>query len=429
MPNNGSKIYSETRSGVKYGVDLAADVCKVLRISTTDDGYACSNRHGKINMWARYKPIESPIPRWNLHKMYAQKLIAGSLRWVESEDGGAIAGYRGPALDCGISVEATSVINSIGASQYEWKYIPPRSRFNLAHFDGYNHTARPPFSGIALTGVSATVLQDGDTQPVNVYAGQTLQVALNPSIIPNDGSNLMLSDISINGMTTAEVESLDDAYFGIAVFGAQECLPGDFLYFFTADERGGRSMEWNAATGAIGSSKWIVPVLARERQRRYNDDGSLASLVSNMVVRVPGVPVVRVDYVSEQEAKGISLSIKAQGYAETVEGGTALTGHLTVSCMAEVENRNAKAYVPTELTVTLLVNGVSKAQYYKEYPFGNPDDTGGKIIGIPANGERGLLIDLECNGYKKGDDIEVRASMMPGIFTVTRKVIMPVTLN
>ena len=50
MPNNGTRIYTEVRDGVKYGVDVRSDVYKVLGIAPRkngfDIGYACSNLHG-----------------------------------------------------------------------------------------------------------------------------------------------------------------------------------------------------------------------------------------------------------------------------------------------------------------------------------------------------------------------------------------------
>jgi len=61
MPNNGRKIYTETRNGVKYGVDLEADVYKVLGVSPSQTLGAfcdrvCCNEHGKINKFAKHKP-------------------------------------------------------------------------------------------------------------------------------------------------------------------------------------------------------------------------------------------------------------------------------------------------------------------------------------------------------------------------------------
>ncbi len=61
MPNNGTKIYTETINDVKYGIDLAADVYKVLGVSPAQTGGAycdlvCANKHGKINKYAKYKP-------------------------------------------------------------------------------------------------------------------------------------------------------------------------------------------------------------------------------------------------------------------------------------------------------------------------------------------------------------------------------------
>lgn len=47
------------------GID--ADIAPVLGVGSYDLGYLCSNAHGKINPWARYKPVryESLAPGAN----------------------------------------------------------------------------------------------------------------------------------------------------------------------------------------------------------------------------------------------------------------------------------------------------------------------------------------------------------------------------
>lgn len=48
-------------------VGIDADIAPVLGVGSYDLGYLCSNAHGKINPWARYKPVryESLAPGAN----------------------------------------------------------------------------------------------------------------------------------------------------------------------------------------------------------------------------------------------------------------------------------------------------------------------------------------------------------------------------
>ena len=48
-------------------VGIDADIAPVLGVGSYDLGYLCSNAHGKINSWARYKPVryESLAPGEN----------------------------------------------------------------------------------------------------------------------------------------------------------------------------------------------------------------------------------------------------------------------------------------------------------------------------------------------------------------------------
>ena len=52
---------SHSNGKITAPINLAGDVYATLGIGPTSDGYelgyACANTHGKINPWARYKPV------------------------------------------------------------------------------------------------------------------------------------------------------------------------------------------------------------------------------------------------------------------------------------------------------------------------------------------------------------------------------------
>ena len=103
-------------------VSLHGDVYPVLGVSKTgtyyDTGYICSNAHGKINPFAKYKPTRYDNPN-------------GGTNWWKASDGRY--GFSVAEDTWGTTVEPDA-----------WTYLPPRPGTDwcrLADFNGYDHYA------------------------------------------------------------------------------------------------------------------------------------------------------------------------------------------------------------------------------------------------------------------------------------------------
>lgn len=129
MPNNGTRIYTEVRNGVKYGVDVRSDVYKVLGIAPRkngfDIGYACSNLHGKINPASKHKPVRYD----KVGELTDRERMGTSEDWGNGIFWGVRCAGRPGKLtglhDC-------------------YEYLPPRAGedwMRLGDFDGYNNAA------------------------------------------------------------------------------------------------------------------------------------------------------------------------------------------------------------------------------------------------------------------------------------------------
>lgn len=110
--------------------------------------YICSNLHGRINKWAKYKPIDYPV--------------IGELTEAQLKNG-----------DYGIKpvTAKSTVLDAVNANSYE--YVPPKggdnSPYRLCDFIGYNHAAEPPI----LFSTAETIFE-WDTSVQEVYAFQVM---------------------------------------------------------------------------------------------------------------------------------------------------------------------------------------------------------------------------------------------------------------
>lgn len=110
--------------------------------------YICSNLHGRINKWAKYKPIDYPV--------------IGELTEAQLKNG-----------DYGIKpvTAKSTVLDAVNANSYE--YVPPKggdnSPYRLCDFIGYNHNAEPPI----LFSTAETIFE-WDTSVQEVYAFQVM---------------------------------------------------------------------------------------------------------------------------------------------------------------------------------------------------------------------------------------------------------------
>lgn len=181
MPNNGTKIYTETINGVKYGIDLAADVYKVLGVSSTQTGGAycdlvCANTHGKINKNAKYKPYRidtfqdpTEAQRKEINYGLTQAQIGDP---VQSED-----------------PESKGI-----APWGQWvPPVPGEDWHRPTDFDGYNHMAVPYVKGLKIyssagEGKTKPILKNSTfpNNPAWLYAELELDESINAEIKFND---------------------------------------------------------------------------------------------------------------------------------------------------------------------------------------------------------------------------------------------------
>lgn len=159
-------------------------------------GYLCSNVHGRINPWAKYKPLA-----WG-------KVTYRNSDW-----------WKGPDGLCGLDINSNHIYGAISTflsaarnNQIKsWNYLAPQAGtdwFRLLDFNGYNHNAVPPLNKLVNTNIT-------------VYPSTgilTVQYNANTS----DTSSIQLQDIRIPvvGMETK------DMYAGALVYDNVSYLAG-----------------------------------------------------------------------------------------------------------------------------------------------------------------------------------------------------------
>jgi hypothetical protein len=126
---------SHSNGKITAPINLDGDVYATLGIGSVngayDLGYACANTHGKINPWARYKPVR-----------YESLAPGENEKWWQGWDG-----------NCGVKPKRissyTDAENYADGSMNGWEYTPPtggKFPFRLTDFNGYNHRAQAPIN-------------------------------------------------------------------------------------------------------------------------------------------------------------------------------------------------------------------------------------------------------------------------------------------
>lgn len=168
MPNANGKITAPVNTD---------DVCAVLGLATHDVGYLCANSHGRINPWAKFKPIRFDSPAepndtqrqqaaygfTNITKYTTPTALATAMRTLAPDD------FGGSPTSTLFRYEAPDRAT-------DWK--------RLGDFVGYNHNADAPFGPPVVDSVtfpaSGTI---GITFRQNYYA---------------DNDTVLLSDLVTN---------------------------------------------------------------------------------------------------------------------------------------------------------------------------------------------------------------------------------------
>ena len=123
------KSMGNSNGKITAPIGLQPDIYGVQGLVKTgtfyDTAEGCSNAHGTINPFAKYKPTRYSSPN-------------GGANWWRADDGNC--GFTGFALDDGMElVQAYQ-------NRTAWVYQPPRPGTDwcrMADWDGYNHNARP----------------------------------------------------------------------------------------------------------------------------------------------------------------------------------------------------------------------------------------------------------------------------------------------
>jgi hypothetical protein len=206
------------------------DVAQMLGVNSGDVGYLCSNRHGKINKWSKYKPV------------IFQAFDNLDANWYKAKDG-----------RCGLIVPLNSndlpgLISFAKKNNYDYQYQPPQggiaSPYRISDFNGYNHYAINPFGSFSI--------------PFAVYTGYG-KATIEMRMIEVADSNLKISDIF----------NFDDWYPGIAMY-----YDGSYYWctgYYTLGEYGS-IVSFDAEIGELtGGTYNVYPILSSVKKPSISD--------------------------------------------------------------------------------------------------------------------------------------------------------------
>lgn len=275
---------------------------QILGVGTTsngyDIGYICSNRHGKINMWSRYKPV-----RW---KSYNVNIT--NTEWWKGEDG-----------KCGIDFSNASALNykeipekMTADGKNGWEYLPPNGNpfcYRILDFIKYKHDAKPPIRDFAIP------------EKVAVNGSFTAMVAYEV-ITPDKDEPGSIAFEDITGDSTGDVNNLGQYYLGVYVTDSQGVNRGRVV--------GGDSMALTtrfSVNGFLqGSTYNVYPFLAKYEMGQMETDKA------NIYYTLPNSKMKKIKIVSKEEADGISIGLTA---AYTYENGIKKTVSWTLTITAK----------------------------------------------------------------------------------------------
>lgn len=282
------------------------DVSK--RANGYDVGYICSNQHGQINKWSRYKPV---------HIANATAVDRNTL-W-----------YKGTNNDCGISPISTNsylqLPNLYDTGAAEWSYSPPwgdrggtvKSPYRLADFDKYDNSATPPIHKFSC--------------PSKVKQGGTFSCAVMMQATIGDeneykkAGSLTLNEIYAGG------EKLSDWYFGCLVTNTSGGMMILAAGNKQADGTFGHGFPvFNANSLLLNNTYYVYPFLAKNPQEQGK------ATVANTFLTIPNSSRGEIKIVNASELDGVSVSLNAKYiYLTSIDGTkqkTRISGEFTVKC-------------------------------------------------------------------------------------------------
>lgn len=215
-------------NGIIQAPVTIADVKTTLGETSNDLAALC--RSDKINMWAKYKPVE-------LNKTFtSDEFDFENRKWRDNATWYRGADFEGVGI-CGIKIAHSSTLQSLtelyDKGQSNWSRVKVGSTFacpyRLSDFVGYKHAATAPFKRPFVTSKTS---ENG-----SVFA------------------TMMIKNLDTeNELTMQEFGKLSEAYLGLALKDAA----GRLVYFMTTDKplkNGGVNVEMQGIAFAPGDYK------------------------------------------------------------------------------------------------------------------------------------------------------------------------------
>lgn len=215
-------------NGIIQAPVTIADVKTTLGETSNDLAALC--RSDKINMWAKYKPVELNKPFTSDEFDFENRKWRDNATWYRGAD------FEGVGI-CGIKIAHSSTLQSL-TELYDkglgnWERVKVGSTFacpyRLSDFIGYKHAATAPFK---RPFVASKTNENG-----SVFA------------------TMMIKNLDTeNELTLQEFGKLSEAYLGLALKDAA----GRLVYFMTTDKplkNGGVNVEMQGIAFAPGDYK------------------------------------------------------------------------------------------------------------------------------------------------------------------------------
>ena len=215
-------------NGIIQAPVTIADVKTTLGETSNDLAALC--RSDKINMWAKYKPVELNKPFTSDEFDFENRKWRDNATWYRGAD------FEGVGI-CGIKIAHSSTLQSLtelyDKGQSNWSRVKVGSTFacpyRLSDFVGYKHAATAPFKRPFVT---SKTNENG-----SVFA------------------TMMIKNLETeNELTMQEFGKLSEAYLGLALKDAA----GRLVYFMTTDKplkNGGVNVEMQGIAFAPGDYK------------------------------------------------------------------------------------------------------------------------------------------------------------------------------
>ncbi|MDE6538545.1 MAG: hypothetical protein K2M13_11015 [Muribaculaceae bacterium] len=339
------------------------DVSTVLAVASHNIGYLCSNKHGKINRWSKYKPVR-------LNKTFPDR----STDWWRGSDG-----------KCGLVPVYTNNHRNIPGMYTEnfikngWEYRAPTgestSPFRLGDFNKYLHNATPPFFEFSCI--------EKACKGRLFYAG----CAFNPVSGSDAATSLGLADIEDDSGTfiygqTARRATLNDYYFGIVICNSA----GTILQRQTAEKTGTAEIRIQSFSASIteGQIYTVYPFISLKPLALMEGDQT-----GNYIYPLPCVRPSTFKAVSAEEYAGLVINVygmytsgktgakvtlKVSSAKACSMWGTIYVRHTPAATQTDVYDRSAvvasessKISIPANGTYTKDYIFNLNAEYYGRY--------------------------------------------------------------